>query len=108
MLTYEQKLKLIRQIKRELREAESFQDLERIEKLIWLLKISPRNEKTKEQWFRTYNEILELENRLIRAFINLTLDEEKVMIKTLTQMAKSKTALPPIEIMNISSKKQAG
>jgi len=99
MLTYPQKLKLIRQIKRELREAESFEDLERIEKLIHLLKISPRNEKTQEQWFRTYNEILELENRLIKAFINLTVSEKKIMIKTLTQMAKSKTALPPIEIV---------
>jgi len=103
MLTYEQKLKLIKQIKRELKEAESFQDLERIEKLIWLLKISPRNERTKEQWLKTYNEILELESRLIKAFIKLTLDENKIMIKTFLQMAKPKTGLPPIEIMNIAT-----
>ena len=103
MLTYEAKVRLIKQIKRELREVESFQDLERIEKLIWLLKISPRNEKTKEQWFRTYNEILELESRLIKAFIKLTLDENKIMIKTFLQMAKPKTGLPPIEIMNIAT-----
>jgi len=103
MLTYEQKVRLIKQIKRELREAESFEDLERIEKLIWLLKISPRNERTKEQWLKTYNEILELENRLIRAFVNLTLDENKIMIKTFLQMAKPKTGLPPIEIMNIAT-----
>ena len=103
MLTYEAKVRLIKQIKRELKEAESFQDLERIEKLIWLLKISPRNERTKEQWLKTYNEILELENRLIRAFVNLTLDENKIMIKTFLQMAKPKTGLPPIEIMNIAT-----
>ena len=103
MLTYEQKLKLIRQIKRELKEVENFQDLERIEKLIWLLKISPRNERTKEQWLKTYNEILELESRLIKAFIKLTLDENKIMIKTFLQMAKPKTGLPPIEIMNIAT-----
>jgi hypothetical protein len=71
--------------------------------LIWLLKISPRNEKTKEQWLKTYNEILELENRLIRAFVNLTTSEQQVMIRTLLQMAKSKTALPPIEIVNIAT-----
>jgi GTPase involved in cell partitioning and DNA repair len=94
MLTYEQKLKLIKQIKRELREAESFKDLERIEKLIWLLKISPRNEKTKEQWFRTYNEILELENRLIKAFVNLTVSDSLTRIKELDKETKSKRAKP--------------
>jgi len=98
MLTYEQKLKLIRQIKRELKEAESFQELERIEKLIWLLKISPRNEKTKEQWFRTYNEILELESRLIKAFIKLTLSDNITMIKGLVREAKSKRANIPVSI----------
>ncbi len=98
MLTYEQKLRLIKQIKRELREAESFEDLERIEKLIWLLKISPRNEKTKEQWFRTYNEILELENRLIKAFVNLTVAENNIMIKGLVREAKSKRANIPVSI----------
>ena len=90
MLTYEAKLRLIKQIKRELREVESFEDLEKIEKLIWLLKISPRNEKTKEQWLRTYNEILELENRLIKAFINLTLSDNVKRIKGLVKEAKSK------------------
>jgi len=98
MLTYEQKLKLIRQIKRELKEAESFEDLERIEKLIWLLKISPRNERTKEQWFRTYNEILELENRLIRAFVNLTVSDSLTRIKELDKEAKSKRANIPVSI----------
>jgi len=98
MLTYEQKLKLIRQIKREFKEAESFQELERIEKLIWLLKISPRNEKTKEQWFRTYNEILELESRLIKAFIKLTLSDNITMIKGLVREAKSKRANIPVSI----------
>ena len=98
MLTYEQKVRLIKQIKRELREVESFQDLERIEKLIWLLKISPRNEKTKEQWFRTYNEILELESRLIKAFIKLTLSDNITMIKGLVREAKSKRANIPVSI----------
>ena len=98
MLTYEQKLKLIRQIKRELREVENLQDLERIEKLIWLLKISPRNERTKEQWFRTYNEILELENRLIRAFVNLTVSDSLTRIKELDKEAKSKRANIPVSI----------
>jgi len=98
MLTYEQKLKLIRQIKRELREVESFKDLERIEKLIWLLKISPRNEKTKEQWLRTYNEILELENRLIRAFVNLTVSDSLTRIKELGKETKSKRANIPVSI----------
>jgi len=90
MLTYEQKLRLIKQIKRELREAESFEDLERIEKLIWLLKISPRNEKTQEQWFKTYEEILELENRLIGAFIKLIVSDNLLRIKGLVKEAKSK------------------
>jgi len=90
MLTYEQKLKLISQIKRELREVESFEDLEKIEKLIWLLKISPRNERTREQWLRTYNEILELENRVIKAFINLTLSDNVKRIKGLVKEAKIK------------------
>jgi len=103
MLTYEQKIRLIKQIKRELREVESFEDLERIEEMIWLLKISPRNEKTTEQWLRTYEEILELENRLIGAFINLTMSEQKVMIRTLLQLAKSKKDLPPIEIINTAT-----
>jgi len=85
MLTYEQKLKLIRQIKRELREVESFQDLERIEKLIWLLKISPRNERTQQQWLRTYNEILELESRLIKAFVNLIVADSLTMTRKLKQ-----------------------
>jgi len=90
MLTYQQKLRLIRQIKRELREVESFEDLERIEEMIWLLKISPRNEKTKEQWFRTYEDILELENRLIGAFIKLTVSDNLSRIKGLVKEAKSK------------------
>jgi len=90
MLTYEQKLKLIRQIKRELMEVENFQDLERIEKLIWLLKISPRNEKTKVQWLRTSEEILELESRLIKAIINLTLSENVKRIKGLVKETRTK------------------
>jgi len=90
MLTYPQKLRLIKQIKRELREAESFEDLERIEELIWLLKISPRNEKTTEQWLKTCEEILELENRLIKAFIQLTLSDNLLRIKGLVKEAKSK------------------
>jgi len=90
MLTYQQKLKLIKQIKRELREVESFEDLERIEEMIWLLKISPRNEKTTEQWLRTYEEILELENRLIGAFIKLTVSDSLSRIKGLVKEAKSK------------------
>jgi len=98
MLTYEAKVRLIKQIKRELKEAESFQDLERIEKLIWLLKISPRNERTKEQWLRTYNEILELENRLIRAFVNLTVSDSLTRIKELGKKAKSKRANIPVSI----------
>jgi len=98
MLTYEQKLKLIRQIKRELREVESFQDLERIEKLIWLLKISPRNERTKEQWLKTYNEILELESRLIKAFIKLVVSDSLTRIKELDKEAKSKRANIPVSI----------
>ena len=85
MLTYEQKLRLIKQIKRELREVESFQDLERIEKLIWLLKISPRNERTQQQWLRTYNEILELESRLIKAFVNLIVADSLTMTRKLKQ-----------------------
>jgi len=94
MLTYEAKVRLIKQIKRELKEAESFQDLERIEKLIWLLKISPRNEKTKEQWLKTYNEILELESRLIKAFIKLVVSDSLTRIKELDKEAKSKRAKP--------------
>jgi len=90
MLTYEQKLRLIRQIKRELMEVESFEDLERIEKLIWLLKISPRNEKTKVQWLRTSEEILELESRLIKASVSLILSENVKRIKGLVKEAKSK------------------
>ena len=85
MLTYEQKLKLIRQIKRELREVENLQDLERLEKLIWLLKISPRNERTQQQWLRTYNEILELESRLIKAFVNLIVADSLTMTRKLKQ-----------------------
>ncbi len=91
MLTYEQKLRLIKQIKRELREAESFEDLERIEKLIWLLKISPRNERTQQQWLRTYNEILELESRLIKAFVNLTIADSLVMTRRLETKSKRAT-----------------
>jgi len=90
MLTYEQKLRLIRQIKRELMEVESFEDLERIEKLIWLLKISPRNEKTKVQWLRTSEEILELESRLIKASVSLILSENVKRIKGLGREAKTK------------------
>jgi len=103
MITYKDKKKLIKQIKRELREVENFEDLERIEKLIWRLKISPRNEKTQEQWFNTINEILELETRWIRAFIRLTLSEQQIMIKTFLQFAKSKKNLPPIEIINTTT-----
>jgi len=95
MLTYEQKLRLIKQIKRELREVESFEDLDRIEKLIWLLKISPRNEKTTEQWLRTCEEILELENRLIEAFINLTVSNNLSRIKELVKEAKTKRVKTP-------------
>ena len=98
MLTYEAKVRLIKQIKRELREVESFQDLERIEKLIWLLKISPRNEKTKEQWLKTYNEILELESRLIKAFIKLVVSDSLTRIKELGKKAKSKRANIPVSI----------
>jgi len=103
MLTYKDKKKLIRQIKRELVEVENFEDLERIEKLIWRLKISPRNEKTPEQWFNTVNEIRQLEVKWIRAFIRLTLSEQQIMIKTLLQLAKSKKNLPPIEILNTAT-----
>jgi len=98
MLTYEAKVRLIKQIKRELREVESFQDLERIEKLIWLLKISPRNERTKEQWLKTYNEILELESRLIKAFIKLVVSDSLTRIKELDKEAKSKRANIPVSI----------
>jgi len=98
MLTYEQKLKLIKQIKRELKEVENFQDLERIEKLIWLLKISPRNERTKEQWLKTYNEILELESRLIKAFIKLVVSDSLTRIKELGKETKSKRANIPVSI----------
>jgi len=90
MLTYQDKKRVIKQIKGELVEAESFEDLERIEQLIWLLKISPRNERTREQWLRTYTEILELESRLIRAFINLTIYDNVKRIKGMVKEAKSK------------------
>jgi len=98
MLTYKDKKRLIKQIRRELVEVENFEDLERIEKLIYILKISPRNEKTPEQWFNTYNEILELENRLIRAFVRLTVGENVKMIKGLVKEAKSKRANIPLSI----------
>jgi len=98
MLTYKDKKRLIRQIRHELMEVESFEDLERIEKLIYILKISPRNEKTREQWLRTYNEILGLETRLIRAFIRLTLSENVKMIKGLVKGVRSKRANIPLSI----------